>query len=145
VPHYLGFVPLGKDPLRDGWGFKHKALANITSGCDPRDSDQGPPCAFADAGTVRTRWAFGGSPTADVTLYAVSNGLISQTAAVINRAAVPIGATPLTPTVGAGVLPPLSTKLPPARLQQLGRAPFYKLDAKEAGMHFTACVPPLLH
>jgi hypothetical protein len=61
---------------------------------------------------IRTRFAFGGTATEDVTLYALGNGLVPPAAKTMARARVPTTPTPpssLTPTVGMGPLPPLST------------------------------------
>lgn len=75
----------------------------------------------------------------DATLYALSNGLVSPAATTASRAGVPANVTGavLAPMTGAGPLPVLGSRLPGTKLQQLGRALFYKLDAEEAGMHFT--------
>jgi len=139
VPHFLGF--LAEDPSEpDSWTFKHKTPTNITAGCDHSNGGGGGgwPCNVGDRGTIRTRFAFGGTPAADVALYGLSNGLVPPAAKTASRAGVPasVAEDALTPTPGAGPLPPLGTRLPGPKLQQLGRALFYKLDAAEAGMPF---------
>lgn len=120
-------------------------MTNISVGCNPTTS-----CNVGNQGSIRTRFAFGGTATEDVALYAVSNGMVAPSAAALEQAnvTVPAPAAPsaqnaavqapeLVPIVGDGPLPLLSTRLPLPQLQQLGRSLFYKLDAKEAGMNFS--------
>ena len=78
IPHYLGFVP--EDPNdKSSWTFKHKALTNITAGCNPLltaekgvHPGEGPPCNVGYRGVIRTRFTFGGTATEDVTLYVLA-------------------------------------------------------------------------
>ena len=154
VPHYLGFVPPPNiHPAVDPnlWYYKHRAMANISAGCHPTTS-----CNVGNEGTIRTRFAFGGTASEDVALYAVSNGMVAPSAAALAQANVhappsppapsngvqehgaePEAAAVLVPVVGEGPLPLLVTRLPLPQLQQLGRSLFYKMDAKEAGVNFS--------
>lgn len=158
IPQMIGFLETGNDM----WRYEHRALVNVSAGCDPSNggwpavpSSQGSqPCAFGLNGVVRTRFAIGGSVAEDMTLYGVSNGLLpadefnSMRAGIDFQRAFTATDPPLVPYPGLGPLPPLTSKFADlSTLQQLAKAPLYKLDAREVGVNFTsyaAAVYPLL-
>ena len=146
IPHFLGFVP-----RQDGSGmmeYKHQTLTNVSANCDPTNGavDGRVPCALGDKGVVRTRFSFGAAASQDLTLYGVSNGHLAATPAALNAAAV-VSTPGLTPVQGAGPLPSLATKMPLPKLQQLGRAVFYKLGSGQVpqqSRNFSNYIPVII-
>lgn len=123
IPHFTGFAPApgaGQGLV----AYSHSiSPINLTNGCDatnggwaggsssrPPLSAVRPPCALGAGGLVRVRLALGGSILEDMQLYGTANALR---------------------------LPVIAAKLPPPLLQQLSRAPLYKVDAVGLGLPFS--------
>ena len=145
IPAFKSLRPAAA-PAPAGYFVYDRSLnpINVTEGCDPLNGGwsgggarpsgaAGPPCALGLKGTVKTRFAFGGSVLEDIELYGESNGLLAPPPPA-SLAAAP----GLVPYPGAGPLPPIAAKLPTPILAQLARSPLFKLDkGQNADLNFS--------